>query len=232
MDLEEQLHKYLSDPSLPVDPNWVSEVLAAHPTFAIAVALLLRQGQRHCSNIDSQSLISKMLMAAPDPTAMADFADLSGSDWAHFYPAAEPAAHKSTLDTIDTFLSAYGDPNSPDDALLEKLIFNPVAPYELTEEALEENSNNSQAASTQTPEETLPAMHTISENEPVPAPEEPLFMESLAKIFIKQRRYERAFEIIKNISLKNPEKSAYFADQLRFLQKLINNQRYKSASQL
>jgi len=54
-----------------------------------------------------------------------------------------------------------------------------------------------------------------------------LLSESLAKIFIKQHRYERAYEIISNLSLNFPEKSVYFADQLRFLQKLIKNQQYQ-----
>lgn len=50
------------------------------------------------------------------------------------------------------------------------------------------------------------------------------FSESLAKIYIKQGKYAKALEIIKNISLKFPEKSIYFADQMRFLKKLILNE--------
>ena len=53
--------------------------------------------------------------------------------------------------------------------------------------------------------------------------EESFYTESLAHIYIKQRKYERALEIIKCISLKNPEKNIYFADQIRFLEKLIIN---------
>lgn len=46
--------------------------------------------------------------------------------------------------------------------------------------------------------------------------------ESLAKIYIKQGRYRRAYEILSDLNLKNPEKSIYFADQLRFLRKVIS----------
>ena len=49
------------------------------------------------------------------------------------------------------------------------------------------------------------------------------FTETLAHIYIKQKRYEKALLIIKNLNLKNPEKNAYFADQIRFLEKLIIN---------
>ncbi|MCP9611985.1 tetratricopeptide repeat protein [Coprobacter tertius] len=53
--------------------------------------------------------------------------------------------------------------------------------------------------------------------------EEAFLTESLAKIYIKQRRYSKALEIIKKLSLKYPEKNIYFADQIRFLEKLITN---------
>lgn len=57
------------------------------------------------------------------------------------------------------------------------------------------------------------------------APEQPadnsLLSESLAKIYIKTKRYERAYEILNRLSLAFPEKNAYFADQLRFLRKLM-----------
>ncbi len=49
------------------------------------------------------------------------------------------------------------------------------------------------------------------------------FTETLAKIYIKQRRYGKALEIIRRLSLKYPKKNAYFADQIRFLEKLVQN---------
>ena len=53
--------------------------------------------------------------------------------------------------------------------------------------------------------------------------EDSYFTETLAKIYIKQQRYDKALEIIKKLSLKFPKKNTYFADQIRFLEKLINN---------
>ncbi len=60
-------------------------------------------------------------------------------------------------------------------------------------------------------------------NETLDGLDESYFTETLAKIYVKQGRYEKALEIIKTISLKNPKKNAYFADQIRFLRKLIIN---------
>ena len=47
--------------------------------------------------------------------------------------------------------------------------------------------------------------------------------EDTARIYIKQHRYEEALQIIQKLSLIYPEKNIYFADQIRFLRKLIIN---------
>ncbi|PXV65528.1 hypothetical protein CLV62_107125 [Dysgonomonas alginatilytica] len=49
------------------------------------------------------------------------------------------------------------------------------------------------------------------------------FTQTLANIYIKQKKYNRAYEIIKRLSLNYPEKNIYFADQLSFLEKVIKN---------
>lgn len=45
--------------------------------------------------------------------------------------------------------------------------------------------------------------------------------EPLAHIYIKQQKYDKALEIIRALSLNNPQKSCYFADQIRFLEEII-----------
>ena len=57
--------------------------------------------------------------------------------------------------------------------------------------------------------------------------DESYFTETLAKIYIKQRKYSRALEIIRSLYLQFPEKNTYFADQIRFLEKLIINNNLK-----
>lgn len=69
------------------------------------------------------------------------------------------------------------------------------------------------------------------EEEPEKIEEEPeeesYFTETLAKIYVKQQRYSKALEIITRLNLKYPKKNAYFADQIRFLEKLIINTKSK-----
>ncbi len=56
-------------------------------------------------------------------------------------------------------------------------------------------------------------------------PSEAYFTETLARIYIKQGKYAKAIEIIRRISLLYPQKNRYFADQIRFLEKILINER-------
>ena len=53
--------------------------------------------------------------------------------------------------------------------------------------------------------------------------EDQFFSETLAKIYLRQKKYTKALEIIRKLHLLYPEKNIYFADQIRFLEKLIIN---------
>lgn len=55
--------------------------------------------------------------------------------------------------------------------------------------------------------------------------EDAFLTETLARIYIKQGKYIKANEIIRRLSLRNPKKNRYFADQIRYLEKLIANER-------
>lgn len=70
-----------------------------------------------------------------------------------------------------------------------------------------------------TPEIAITALNDNEDKEPA----ESYFTETLAKIYIKQGRYEKALEIIKRLNLIYPKKNSYFADQIRFLEKLLLN---------
>ena len=72
---------------------------------------------------------------------------------------------------------------------------------------------------------TPPVVETVENSENVT--DEGYFTETLARIYIKQGRYSKALEIIQRLSLVYPKKNAYFADQIRFLEKLIINSKQK-----
>ncbi len=51
---------------------------------------------------------------------------------------------------------------------------------------------------------------------------EALMTETLAKVYLQQKNYKKALQAYKILSLKYPEKSGFFADQIRAINKQIN----------
>ncbi len=227
------------------DVEALLELDKAQPQSVVAAVLLLR----HCPALPAETvaaLRSKVALLSSDPRTLAFAAH--GDEWANFYPAPEAPEAMKTTNVIDTFLSTYGSCTPEEEALLERMIFNPAPDYaemlareeqeNLPPEGADEPGSRDERINAfirsrhpaANPPELLPEAEPEppAEVKPVERPEpsdDSLLSESLAKIFIKRGRYEKAYEIISGLNLKFPKKSVYFADQLRFLQKLIINRR-------
>ncbi len=50
-----------------------------------------------------------------------------------------------------------------------------------------------------------------------------LMTETLARIYLEQKNYNKAIQSYKILSLKYPEKSSFFADQLKLIVELKDN---------
>ena len=87
------------------------------------------------------------------------------------------------------------------------------------------NNDNGRIVLSEEPTLTPQLDNPVDEGEN--ATDEGYFTETLARIYIKQGRYSKALEIIRRLSLVYPKKNAYFADQIRFLEKLIINSNKK-----
>lgn len=235
------------------------------PASPLTPAMLLKYAPDALDEAATASMRARVALGGGDPTALIDFIDPSGMGYDSFYPPRAADNRPATENAIDTFLATYGHRSAEEDALLERMIFNPVPDY--AETLARQNPAEAPAPAATDPHASLidaflsanppetprhddggevpleaPAPESVV---PQPAPKvrradkrqtrkdgEPrpeLLSESLARIFIKQGRYERAFEIITNLSLNYPEKSVYFADQLRFLQKLMINRSHDPA---
>jgi len=77
-----------------------------------------------------------------------------------------------------------------------------------------------------------PKLHpkdTISENINLAASftqtPDSLMTETLAKVYLQQKNYQKALQAYKILILKYPEKSGFFADQIRAIKKLINTRK-------
>ncbi len=201
-------------------------------------------------------LMKRISLNSAGTSAVYRITDPSSSIYESFYPEDAGPETPTTDQAIDTFIDRYGDDDPRQQQLLERLIFNPTPDYAqiLAEEEerslpdvtpadddshsssddlinafiLKSRENYGHFPPAHEPEPSQPPV-TLPSPEPISTPDDhdsSLLSESLAKIYIKQRRYAKAYEIIHSLSLKYPEKSVYFADQLRFLQKLIKNQKY------
>ena len=85
----------------------------------------------------------------------------------------------------------------------------------------EQESQNENNSAAEVEDELTPlGLEENDEN----ATSETFFTETLARIYIKQGKYSKAIEIIRRLNLNYPKKSRYFADQIRFLEKLIINE--------
>lgn len=232
----------LIDHTLPaVEAVNLADTLAMEfPFFSLPSELLLRFYSDALSPEQRARAEKRVALTSPDPTALFRLTTADGTAFENFYPP-EQKPSVTTNEAIATFLDAYGEEDPGESALLEKLIFNPVADYSATLAAGETHS-----PTPGTMDETFRRIDSFMKSHPVappadepapaigPAPQtaasDSLLSESLAKIYIKQHRYDKAYEIIRQLSLNYPEKSCYFADQLRFLKKLIINQNFKNNS--
>lgn len=231
----------------PLDPTEATRLLTLYPFYSIAAsrALLTPSLTPHQTTFFRRAIALNAhnihtLTALTEPT----------SPFADFYPPLHTIQTPTTENAIDTFLSTYGTPQNPtEEAILEKLIFNPTPDYSeilarqtrttpppttphTEQDRLLDAFLHSQTTPPPTQNTPLPEPTTPPQPLPVPPPQitdpQAPLSESLAKIFIKRHRYDKAYEIIHQLSLEFPEKSIYFADQLRFLRKLIYIQKHSS----
>ena len=67
-----------------------------------------------------------------------------------------------------------------------------------------------------------PASNSNIARERITAPEA-LMTETLARVYMEQKNYKKAIQAYKILILKNPEKSGFFAEQIRAIKKLQEN---------
>ena len=192
----------------------------------------------------NEDILARLAIAFPDRQALSlvlgeDAGMLNG-----FYPPEAEQETPDTVTTIDRFLDNYGK-SSPDEVeALNRAIFNPQPDYadvlaaqETEEDGKQEDLINQfiaeqmqlGAEAAQAPIETEVddkiKAEIAEENIDNPTQtDDSMLSESLAKMYIARHKYSQALEIIKRLNLKYPENSIYFADQIRFLAKLVLNE--------
>ena len=214
----DELYAYLADPKRltaetlePIRALYESYPYCAPFAFLYLYNLSLTGDVRYASELRRLSVL------LPDREQL--FRLVEGDRPAFVAPPAEEPAEADAFDLIDHFLD--GVRTSGED-LPEVLhyegggeggdYFAGEANEPLSPDGLSDLLDAS-------PAQSAPAAAPSSEE---PAPEE-LLSETLSKIYIQQQHYDKALRIIRSLSLNYPEKNRFFADQIRFLERLIAN---------
>lgn len=224
-------------------------MLALHPYFQTARLLMLQnlyllhdaafdeELRRAAIYITDRKTIFQMIEAAHYQLRQQLSSNTSSTS-----PANTPASR--TIDLIDTFLDSIpqDEPSNekpkrkptPADAAVDYVAYLLAVEDDNTDAKPTPQMKGQDLIDTFLEQERgrimldLPEEPTEEDHDHEEEGEEEYFTETLARIYIKQGRYQRALDIITRLSEHYPKKNAYFADQIRFLEKLIINSKNNS----
>ena len=199
-----------------------------YPYFQAVRFLYLKKLRRDFPERYPQALQENALYAS-DRKALFTLLEGAEQTWHDLYPDEKEKPETDAFGLIDSFLASRSSELGRETELYPEASYRfddaetpAAAPVEnsfaLVDAFLDASSEEKE------PQAPVITVAEKPENEDSDELQDEEFLtESLAKIYIKQRRYAKALEIIRKLSLKYPEKNIYFADQIRFLEKLIIN---------
>lgn len=240
----EELHNIIKG-NTPISEAHLNDLitLSARYPYAASLHTMILIGLYRTQDLRFASELQRRSLYIPDLGLL--FLTLQGQEGAHTSPLSqqvEDARNESSFDLISKFLSEH-----PDDSTSEiESLLSPTATaidVELKDDYF--SWIDSHPTTSAEPEDTMTLIsnfldkgagaETITAVDIAPSPtptipsppssplEEDLLTETLARIYIKQGKYDNALRIIKSLNLNNPKKSSYFAEQIQFLEKLIIN---------
>lgn len=243
----EELHNIIKGKTQ-INESHLSDLITLSTRYPYSASLhaMILLGLYKTQDLRFASELQRRSLYIPDLAKL--FLILKGDDKGSFQPRTMEGekAIGGTFDIIDNFLAEHPDDSSSD---IEHLISpqpNEDRPT-VTEDYLswvEDNTPSAPPPSAQEDTMTLISdflnkgteaerlsprqeekltSETPSKTSTASPPEEELLTETLARIYIKQGKYDNALRIIKSLNLNNPKKSSYFAEQIDFLEKLILN---------
>jgi len=231
-----ELYQLMADPTMLSEKTLpdLKQIVDEFPYFH-AVRMLYLKNLAVVEDLRLQTEIKKMAIYIPDRMKL--FGLIEGQS---FEKASQSVEKAKSFDVVENFLSKSAESGrKPAD---QSLYFEPASSldymYWLSKESQQPDSTHSTFQHQELIDSFIENDHDrlrriskqFSPNTGEKVDEEmkvektldsSYFTETLAHVYIKQKRYEKALEIIKSLYLKYPEKNVYFADQIRFLEKLI-----------
>ena len=251
-DFINDIRRLINNSKEPISTEWLHQTQQAFPYSPLPAILFLRNNGID----GNEQLLDRLAIASPDRNALALLLGTDAKLFADFYPPEMPAVELDTEATIDKFLNSYGSTSQKEIDAISNAIFNPAPDYaDILAAQEQENGTEGQNAnlpltkedelinsfieqtkqkefeSSPSPSHSHVEQQEVAEVADIPISEpsvynDSMLSESLAKMYISRHKYDKALEIIENINLNFPEKSIYFADQIRFLRKLVTYQQF------
>lgn len=235
----ESLSAYISHPEkLNRDTLYELRLLVAkYPTFDVARLLMLKN-LYILHDVELGKEMRKAALYLKNRWALFELMEGYGTNVADVAPAADVAVDR-TMALIDAFLetlpadnfsleaegaaavdyvSAYLAKDAPQESVPR------LRGQSLIDDFLAGDNEKITLDLKNDAEQDAPALPDEAEDV---LPETSFFTETLANIYIKQGKYEKALEIIKRLCLEYPNKNRYFADQIRFLEKIVKHTKRK-----
>lgn len=212
-----ELNSYLVDPTRlsPETLPAVRQLYESYPYCGV-FAFLYLYNLALAEDVRYPSELRRLAVLLPDRERLFRLVEAQKE---HFTPVEEAESEEDTFSLIDSFLESV---RSTGEDLPESLHL------EVPAEVGDYFSGQDFAQVDMKDEELLPSRlvkeqeaSQTSKSEEVG--EDSLLSETLSKIYIQQGHYDKALRIIRSLSLNYPEKSRFFADQIRFLERIIEN---------
>ena len=243
--------KHLADGNADeVSGQWLADSEQAAPYCVLPALLFLKEDGVN----GNEHVLEKLAISFPDRQALALLLSQDADFLTAFYPSTNKSQTPDTVTTIDRFLENYGKSSPSEVEAISRAIFNPQPDYADVLAAQEKEEGGTHPAGGDSQDELInqfiaeqmqlgeqaaqtPITSPVGEQEKAEIADEAIndptqiddsmLSESLAKMYIARHKYSQALEIIQRLSLNYPEKSIYFADQIRFLTKLVLNETLK-----
>ncbi|MDR1743662.1 MAG: tetratricopeptide repeat protein [Dysgonamonadaceae bacterium] len=227
----------------------VNALMETYPYFQTARLLELKNLKPESDSADFAAKLAKTSLLCADRQKL--FYLIKDKRYARFLEdarVAESSAKDRTEELLDTFLETVAEeeeknvfPQTEQDIVLTDYLSyiglgdapsenlpedaQPLKHHDIIDDFIEK----AETSDIFTPLGIYVATHSpdSSENADKESKSDVFLTETLAHIYIKQQKYEQALSIIKQLSLNFPKKSVYFADQIRFLEYLIINEKNK-----
>lgn len=235
----DELHLYLREPSR-LEPHHLSDLLALSRKYPYCASLhfLILTCLHRTGDLRFASELHRRILHITDPDKL--FYTLKE------FPASTPAAHtgeqldaqgtESGFDLIDSFLEDHPEDPTEIEQMLDRLHTEDdhisEATTETTEEIIDDFLSKGEEAEkiaweipTEQPraDESTQKEKATEKDDLTNTNDDELFTETLARIYIRQGKYDQALRIFKSLNLKYSKKNSYFAEQIGFLEKLVRN---------